>query len=137
LVATRCFRRGRVSSAAGTTTGYAQEFIAPEEKAQPLNTTTLSATNGNNQGTSSTPTGSGGPLAPDVTPLGPQIVCLCNCARGCHDKKVSPKHLTRTQKLSKALKACAKKVRHVNRKKCEKEARVRYGSRGKKAVRKK
>jgi hypothetical protein len=120
------------TSAAGTTTGYAQEFIAPEEKAQPLNTTTLSATNGNNQGTSSTPTGSGGPLAPDVTPLGPQIVCLCNCARGCHGKKVSPKHLTRTQKLSKTLKACAKKPKR-KRVACQKQAREKYATTASKA----
>jgi hypothetical protein len=47
------------------------------------------------------------------------------------------KPLTRAQKLSRALKACRKKVRHVTRKKCEKKARARYGSRGKKVVRKK
>jgi hypothetical protein len=47
------------------------------------------------------------------------------------------KKLTSAQKLAKALKACAKKVRHVNRKKCEKEARAKYGPRSKKAVRKK
>jgi len=47
------------------------------------------------------------------------------------------KSLTQAQKLSRALKACRKKVRHVNRKKCEKEARARYGPRGKKVVRKK
>jgi hypothetical protein len=41
------------------------------------------------------------------------------------------------QKFARALKACKKKVRHVNRKKCEKEARARYGPRGKKVVRKK
>ncbi|MGC2372844.1 MAG: hypothetical protein WA484_03115 [Solirubrobacteraceae bacterium] len=113
------------TSAAGTTTGYAQEFTAPEEKAQPLNTTTLSTTSGNNQGTSSTPTGSGGSPAPDVTPLGPQIVCLCNCARGCHGRKVRPKHLTQTQKLSKTLKACAKKPKR-KRAACQKQAREKY-----------
>jgi hypothetical protein len=48
-----------------------------------------------------------------------------------------PKSLTRTEKLANALKACSKKVRHVNRKKCEKEARARYGPGGKKVVRKK
>jgi hypothetical protein len=108
------------TSPAGTTTGYAQEFIAPEEKAQPLNTTTLSATNGNNQGTSSTRAGSGGPL-------GPQIVCLCNCARGCHSKGVSPKPLTRTRKLSKTLKACAKKPKR-KRVACQKRAREKYAT---------
>jgi len=45
--------------------------------------------------------------------------------------------LTRTQLLAKALAACRKRVRHVTRKKCEKEARARYGPRGKKAVLKK
>jgi hypothetical protein len=120
------------TSAAGTTTGHAQEFTAPEEKAQPLNTTTPSTTNGNNQGTSSTPTGSGGSPAPGVTPLGPQIVCLCNCARGCHGKKVSPKHLTRTQKLSKALKACAKKPKR-KRAACQKQAREKYATTASKA----
>jgi hypothetical protein len=110
------------TSAAGTTSGHAQEFSAPEEKAQPLNTTTPSRTNGNNQGTSSALTESGGSPAPGVTPLGPQIVCLCNCARGCHGKKVSPKHLTQTQKLSKALKACAKKPKK-QRPSCKRQAR--------------
>jgi hypothetical protein len=52
-------------------------------------------------------------------------------------QKAATKPLTRAQKLARALKACRKKVRHVNRKKCEKGARVRYGPRGKKAVRKK
>jgi alpha-tubulin suppressor-like RCC1 family protein len=47
------------------------------------------------------------------------------------------KRLTMAQKFARALKACKKKVRHVNRKKCEKEARARYGPRGKKVVRKK
>jgi hypothetical protein len=120
------------TSAAGTTTGPAQEFTAPEEKAQPLNTTTPSGTNGNNQATSSTPTGSGGSPAPGVTPHGPQIVCLCNCARGCHGKKVSPKHLTRTQKLSKALKACAKKPKR-KRAACQKQAPDKYATTASKA----
>jgi hypothetical protein len=120
------------TSAAGTTTGRAQEFTAPEEKAQPLNTTTPSGTNGNNQGTSSTPTGSGGSPAPGVIPLGPQIVCLCSCARGCHGKEVSPKHLTRTQKLSKALEACAKKPKR-KRAACHKAAREKYATTASKA----
>ena len=80
------------SSAAGATRGQTQRFIAPEDRVQPLDTTTPSGTNGNNQGTSSTPTGSGGSPAPGVTPLGPQIVCLCDCARGCHGKKKSNAH---------------------------------------------
>jgi hypothetical protein len=120
------------TNAAGTTTGLAQEFTAPEEKAQPLDTTTPSRTNGNNQATSSTPTGSGGSPAPGVTPLGPQIVCLCNCARGCHGKKVSSKPLTRTQKLSKVLKACAKKPKR-KRAACQKQAREKYATTASKA----
>ena len=121
------------TSAAGTTTGHAQEFSAPEDATpQPLDTTTPSATNGNSQGTSSTPTGSGGSPAPGVTPLGPQIVCLCDCARGCHTKKVSSKHLTRTQKLSKALKACAKKPKR-KRAACQKQAHEKYATTASKA----
>ena len=46
------------------------------------------------------------------------------------------KPLTNRQKLAKALGACRAKVRHVKRKKCEKEARAKYGPRSKKAVRK-
>jgi hypothetical protein len=118
------------SSAAGATRGQTQRFIAPEDGVQPLDTTTPSGTNGNNQGTSSTPTGSGGSPAPGVTPLGPQIVCLCNCGRGCHGKKVGPKHLTQTQKLSKALKACAKKPKSKSTA-CKKRARKQYGTTGK------
>jgi hypothetical protein len=49
---------------------------------------------------------------------------------------VVKKKLTRAQMLAAALRACRKKVRHVNRKKCEKEARAKYGPRGKKVVRK-
>jgi hypothetical protein len=121
------------TSAAGTTTGHAQEFSAPEDATpQPLNTTTPSGTNGNSQGTSSTPTGPGGSPAPGVTPLGPQIVCLCDCARGCHTKKVSPKHLARTQKLSKALKTCAKKPKR-KRAACQKQAHEKYATTASKA----
>jgi hypothetical protein len=106
-------------------------FTTSEEMVQPLNTTTPSGTNGDNQGTSSTPTGSGGSPEPSVTPLGPQIVCLCSCARGCHAKKVSPRHLTRTQKLSKALRACASKPER-KRTACEKLAHQKYGPKSKK-----
>jgi hypothetical protein len=117
------------TSSAGTTEGPLQEFTRPAGVVQPLNTTTPSRTNGNNQGTSSTPTGSGGSgsPAPGVTPLGPQIVCLCNCARGCHAKKLSPEHPTRTQKRSKALKACAKKLKR-KRAACEKLAHKNYAA---------
>jgi hypothetical protein len=43
----------------------------------------------------------------------------------------------RAEQLGRALRACKRKVRHVNRKKCEKEARARYGPVRKKVVRKK
>jgi hypothetical protein len=116
------------TSAAGTTTGSAQEFAAPEDRAlQPLNTTTSSPSGGNQSGTSSTPAGSGGSPAPGVAPLGSQIVCLCNCAQGCHGKKVSPKHLTRTQKLANALKACKRKPKS-ERAACRKQAHQKYAS---------
>lgn len=54
---------------------------------------------------------------------------------GCHGVKAFK--ATRAQLLARALKACRKKVRHVNRKKCEKEARAKYGPVRKKVVRKK
>jgi hypothetical protein len=115
------------TSPAGPTRGQIQRFIAPESGVQPQNTTTPSGSNGNNQGTSSAPTGSGGSPAPGVTPLGPQIVCLCNCTRGCHGKKVGPRHLIRTQKLSKALKACNKKPKK-QRPSCKRQAEERYAA---------
>jgi hypothetical protein len=52
---------------------------------------------------------------------------------GCAKKKT----LTRAQKLTAALKACHKDVRHAKRQKCEKEARAKYGPVRKKVVRKK
>jgi hypothetical protein len=115
------------TNAAGTTEGRSHTFRSGEGGVQPLDTTIPSGTKGNNQGTSSTPTGSGGSPspAPGVTPLGPQIVCLCNCARGCHGKEVSLRHLTRTQELSKALEACAKKPKRKSTA-CEKRARKQY-----------
>jgi hypothetical protein len=54
---------------------------------------------------------------------------------GC--KGVAAYKATRAQLLAKALKACRKDVRHVKRQKCERAAQAKYGSRGKKAVRKK
>ena len=52
---------------------------------------------------------------------------------GCAKTKAKTKALTRAQKLTKALKACKKDVRHAKRQKCEKEARARYGPVRKKA----
>jgi hypothetical protein len=120
------------ASTGGTTAVHGGSFEPPEEVVQPLNTTTPSRTNDNNQGSSSTPTGSGGSPAPGVAPLGPQIVCLCNCARGCHGKKVSPKHLTRAQKLAKALKACKRKPKKQQAS-CKKQTEKKYAATNKKS----
>ncbi|MFZ2114319.1 MAG: hypothetical protein WAU77_11410 [Solirubrobacteraceae bacterium] len=109
------------TSAAGTTEGPpGQSFTTPEDAVVPLSTTT-SPQSGTGQ-----PAGSGGSPARGVTPLGPQIVCLCNCARGCHSKKVSPKHPARTQKLSKALKACEKKPK--KQASCKRQAEKKYAA---------
>ncbi len=117
------------TSAAGTIGGAGQRFIAPEEAAQPLTKTAPSTTtSGNSQpGITSTPTGSGGSTSgPGVTPHGPQIVCLCDCSLGCHGKKARATHLSRVQKLAKALKACAKKPKS-KRAACRKQAHKKYG----------
>jgi hypothetical protein len=78
------------------------------------------------------PAGSGGSPAPGVTPLGPKIVCLCNCTRGCHGKKVSPKlePFENAQKLSKALKLCEKKPKS-KRQSCKRQAEQQYSAAGK------
>ena len=78
------------------------------------------------------PAGSGGSPAPGVTPLGPRIVCLCNCTRGCHGKKVSPKlePFENAQKLSKALKLCEKKPKS-KRQSCKRQAEQQYSAAGK------
>jgi hypothetical protein len=120
------------TSAAGTTEGPTQRFTTPEDTVQPLSTsTTTSPPSGASQPVGANnggqPTGTGGSPAPGVAPLGPQIVCLCNCARGCHGKKVSPKHLTRTQKLANALKACKRKPKS-KRAVCAKQARKAYAT---------
>jgi hypothetical protein len=112
-----------------TVEGPDQTFTTPEDTVQPLSTNTTTSTSsgagqpaGINTNSGNQPTGSGGSPAPGVTPLGRQIVCLCNCTRGCHGKKVGPNHLTQTQKLSKALKACAKKPKSKSTA-CELQAR--------------
>jgi hypothetical protein len=110
------------TNAAGTTEGPpGQSFTTPEDAVVPLSTTT-SPQSGADQ-----PAGSGGSPTRGVTPLGPQIVCLCNCSRGCHGKKVSPKHSARTQKLSKALKACEKKPKK-QRASCKRQAEKKYAA---------
>ena len=81
-----------------------------------------SSANGGDQ-----PAGSGGSPAAGVTPLGPHIVCLCNCGQGCHGKQVSPKHPARTRNLSKALKACEKKPKK-QRPGCKRQAEQKYAT---------
>lgn len=105
-------------------------FTTAEDAVAPLSTTTSPQPGtgqpaGSNSGDQ--PAGSGGSPTRGVTPLGPQIVCLCNCARGCHGKKVSPKHPARTQKLSKALKACEKKPKK-QRASCKRQAEKKYAA---------
>jgi hypothetical protein len=51
--------------------------------------------------------------------------------------KTTKKALTRAQKLTKALKACHKDVRHAKKEQCEKKARAKYGPVRKKSARKK
>jgi hypothetical protein len=76
-------------------------------------------------GTSSTQAGLGGSSASGVMPPGTGSVCLCDCARGCHGKKVDHKHPTRTQRLAKALRTCERKSKHT-RMICEAVARRTY-----------
>jgi hypothetical protein len=117
------------TNASGTTESAPHNFTTPENAVQPLSTTTslLSGAGppaSSNTNSSDQPTRSGGSPAPGVTPLGSQIVCLCNCARGCHGKKVS---LTRTQNLSKVLKACDKKPKK-QRPSCRHQAEKKYSA---------
>lgn len=117
------------TNASGTTEGAPHNFTTHENVVQPLSTTTspLSGAGqspGSDTNSGDQPTRSGGSPAPGVTPLGSQIVCLCNCARGCHGKKVS---LTRTQNLSKVLKACDKKPKK-QRPSCRHQAEKKYSA---------
>jgi hypothetical protein len=118
------------TNASGTTESAPHNFTTPENVVQPLTTTTTSPLSGSGQPAGSNsgdqPTGSGGSPTPGVTPLGPQM-CLCNCARGCHGKKVSFEHPTRTQKLSKALKICKKKSKK-QRPSCKRQAEKKYSA---------
>jgi hypothetical protein len=125
------------TNASGTTESAPHNFTTPENVVQPLTTTTtttlpLSGSGqpaGSNSGDQ--PAGPGGSPAPVVRPLGPRIVCLCDCARGCHSKQVGPRRLTRTQKLTRALNACHRKFgAHppARRRSCENAALERYGS---------
>jgi hypothetical protein len=117
---------------AGTTSASGEVFEAPPPNViEPLATTSPLSGSGPPAGSDTTsggqPAGSGGSHAPGVTPLGPRIVCLCNCARGCHGKKVSFEHPTRTQKLSKALKLCNKKPKK-QRPICKRQAEKKYSA---------
>ena len=116
------------TSAGGSTEAPGGSFEPPGGVFEPLSTTTSTSSGagqpaGINTNTGNQPAGSGGSPAPGVTPRGSQIVCLCNCTRGCHGKKVGPNHLTQTQKLSKALKACDKKPKK-QRPSCKRQARL-------------
>jgi hypothetical protein len=111
------------TSTGGTTTTYGGSFEPPEEVVQPLNTTASSTTtSGNSQpGASSTSTGPGvSTSGPGVTPLSSGL-----------GKTATLKALTNTQKLSKALKACAKKPKS-KRAACRKQAHKKYGPTAKK-----
>ena len=117
---------------AGTTSASGGVFEARPSVVEPLSTTTSPPSGagqpaGSNTDSGDQPAGSGSSPARGVTPLGPQIVCLCNCARGCHGKKVSPKHPARTQKLSKALKACEKKPKKQQAS-CKRQAEKKYAA---------
>jgi hypothetical protein len=121
------------TNASGTTESAPHNFTTPENVVQPLGagiTTSSLSGSGQPAGSDTTsggqPAGSGGSHAPGVTPLGPQM-CLCNCARGCHGKKVSFEHPTRTQKLSKALKLCKKKSKK-QRPICKRQAEKKYSA---------
>jgi hypothetical protein len=92
---------------------------------------------GSDTDNSNQPAGSGESPAPGVTPLGPKIVCLCNCTRGCHGKKVSPKlePFENAQKLSRALKLCNKKPKK-QRSSCRRQAEKKYAAPSKHRVNK-
>jgi hypothetical protein len=117
------------TNAAGTTPGPAQEFTAPEDAGQPQSTPPPPTTGGG-AGTSSTLAGQG--ASPGVTPPGSSPVCLCDCRLGCHANKVSARHQTGPQKLSKTLKACAKKPKS-KRAACQKQAHKKYDTTAKKS----
>jgi hypothetical protein len=121
------------TNASGTTESAPHNFTTPENVVQPLGTgittSPLSGSGppaGSSANSGDQPTGSGRSPTQGVTPLGPQM-CLCNCARGCHGKKVSFEHPTRTQKLSKALKACKKKSKK-QRPICKRQAEKKYSA---------
>ncbi|HEY2201645.1 MAG TPA: hypothetical protein VGH56_07135, partial [Solirubrobacteraceae bacterium] len=111
------------TSTAGTAQGHFQVFTAPFLAPQSVGISTPPTTNGtSHSGSATTPTGSDGSSSTTgVTPLGSPVVCLCDCARGCHGKK----HLTRAQMLARALKACAKRPKS-ERASCRKQAHEFY-----------
>ena len=109
------------TTSGGTTYGWDQAFFTTTEI--PIVQTAPSF------GVGTAPVGAQIATFPDLTALAP--VSPANVTTE------APKPLTRAQKLAKALKQCKKDVRHAKRKKCEKEARARYGPVRKKVVRKK
>jgi hypothetical protein len=105
-------------SATGTTQGQLQAFTAPADMIQPQNTAPppTKDSGGSQSSTSSSA----------VTPAGPPLECLCDCARGCHAVQGSAGHLSRRQKLTAALAACARKPKR-RRSACAKRAYKKYG----------
>lgn len=108
-------------STAGTTQGQSQAFTALADAAQPQGTALPpSSTTGSGSNQSSNfPSG--------ATPAGLPLECLCDCARGCHATSDSTRHLSRGQKLTAALAACARKPKR-KRSTCAKKAYKKYGT---------
>ena len=108
-------------SAAGATQGQSQAFTVPADAAQPQGTAPPpSSTTGSGGSQSSTfPSG--------ATPVRPPLECLCDCARGCHATPGSTRHLSRGQKLTAALAACARKPKR-KRSTCAKRVYKQYGT---------
>jgi hypothetical protein len=84
--------------------------------------------------TSSFPATVGPSPAPALLPYTP--IAILDAKEAAEHKTPASKPLTRAQKLTKALKACGKKPKK-QRASCQRQARKRYGSRKKKATKKK
>jgi hypothetical protein len=121
-----------VTSAAGKAEGSSHTFVTPEDAVQPLSTGTATSppARGGRPAASTSgdqPAGSGGSSSsstPGLKSLGPEV-----------GKTTKLKALTNAQKLSKALKLCAKKPKKQLAS-CKKQAKKQYGTSGKKASRK-
>ena len=118
-------------STAGTTEGPSQTFEAPSGVFEPLGTKTSTpsgpdqpmGSNGNGQPTGSGDSSSSSPPPPSIGVLGAHV-----------GKTTELKPLTKTEKLTNALKACEKKPAS-KRAACEKQARKKYGTVAKKSKR--